>query len=93
MALRLDDATFGWLAQEELSRWRADESWATVAMGVTVLVDDHPAAAPMAHLSGEGAIVLHKKPVLALVDTESAAREIARNLIRWGLEEIEKGRR
>ena len=90
MAMRMSTAAFSAMALDELEIWLAGPNYtAKLNRGLTITVD--PAPYPMAHVSGypdtPGVIVLHKKPILALIDTESAAREIVRNLIRWGLEQ------
>ena len=85
MALRLDTATFAQMAEEERARWARDAVWGARALEMVVAVDESPDAGPLAAVDA-GVVVLHKKPILALVDTETGVREIVRNLLRWALE-------
>lgn len=87
MALRMSDADFLALASTELDAWRSDPTWCARARLAAVDIDDSPAATPMAEMD-LNTVILHKKPILSLVDTKDAAREIVRHLIRWGLERI-----
>ena len=77
MACRIPTSEFKRIAEEE------------AAGRIPIVVTEDPAEAPMAQvLSGD--LVLHRKPIQALVDEPEQARPIIRNLIRWGLEERER---
>ena len=89
MALRLDTARFAQISHEELTAWQDDPTLGPDAMMATSAVDDSSDPVPLAAVSGQ-VIILRKKPIQALVDTEEAAREIVRNLLRWALEEMRR---
>ena len=79
MACRIPDKVFLLMAEEEAGG------------RIPIVVTADPSEAPMAEvLSGD--LILHKKPIQALVDEPEQARPIIRNLIRWGLEERERRR-
>jgi len=80
MACRIDTATFEQIAEEE--RARADYAF-------SVVVDEDPAPAPMVRYDfAYGAVILHKKPIQALVDDAEQARPIIGNLLYWANEQI-----
>jgi len=77
VACRIPDEVFLLMAQQE------------AAGRIPIVLTGDPREAPMAEvLSGD--LILHKKPIQALVDEPEQARPIIRNLIRWGLEERER---
>lgn len=89
MSYRIDTATFAQICHEELERWGADAEWSAWALAAAVAVDQSPEEWPLAELDVQ-TVVLHRKPIQSLVDTEEALREIVRNLIRWGLERLKR---
>ena len=59
-----------------------------------IVVSEDPAPAPMVRRAGDdgGIVILHKKPIQALVDEAEQARPIIRNLLRWAAEELARVR-
>ena len=86
MACRIDNATFAQIAHEECQR---------ACWPLTIVVDETPAPGPMVRLAGDDGslVVLHKKPIQALVDEPEQARPIIRNLLRWAAEQLDLPRR
>ena len=79
VACRIDNATFAQMAHEE----RRAAGWE-----FSIVIDEDPAPSPMVGLAGDDGsmVVLHKKPIQALVDEPEQARPIIRNLLRWAAE-------
>lgn len=84
MACRIDTAMFAQIADEE----RRAAGW-----DFSIVIDEDPAPSPMVALAGDDGsmVVLHKKPIQALVDEPEQARPIIRNLLRWASEEQARG--
>lgn len=80
MACRISSVTFAKMAEEE--RAKADYDFKVV------INEEDEASDPMAQYDfSYGAVVLHKKPIQALVDEPEQARPIIRNLLRWASEQ------